>query len=172
MQSGAISDRNFIRDLKPLPELDLEKHIREMKPVSERDLEKCVSILRPMTNLDLERSAIRIPHFIGVFMLDQLPRYPRRFETAIVNLDSSKGRGTHWVAYAKKNDTVYYFDSFGNLKPPKQLLRYFESIRSIEESIKKDIKYNYDSVQNFNTVICGHLCLQFLEKISEKLFPR
>lgn len=161
---------NFVRDLKPLPDLDLEKFVRERKPISDRDLQKCASILRPMSNFDLEKSALGIPHFRGVYMRDRLPRYPHRFETAIVNLDSSRGRGTHWVAYAKKNDTVYYFDSFGNLRPPKELLRYFETIRSIDEPIKKNIKYNYDSVQNFDTVICGHLCLQFLEKIGEKLF--
>lgn len=166
------SKLNFIRDLKPLPDLNLEKCIREMKPVSKSDLEKCVRLLKPMSNFDLEKDVrkMKIPYFRGVFTLDRVPNYPKRFETAIVNLDSFKGPGTHWVAYAKKNDSVFYFDSFGNLKPPKQLLSYFESSGSNRKPIKRDIKYNYDSVQSFNTVVCGHLCLQFLKKISEKLF--
>lgn len=99
-------------------------------------------------------------------MLDRLPRKPRRRETAIVNLDRSTGPGTHWVSYAINDDTVIYFDSFGNLKPPRELLDYF----SRGAVSHRRILYNYDSVQKYNSVVCGHLCLDFLYKVSHVLY--
>lgn len=89
-------------------------------------------------------------------MRDTLPSAPKENESAIVNLDSSFGNGTHWVCYKKVKDIVYYFDSFGNLKPPRELLQYFGNC---------DIYYNYERKQNFNSVVCGHLCLQFLDNV-------
>lgn len=86
-------------------------------------------------------------------MRDTLPAHPRLYETAVVNLDSSLGAGTHWVCYRKLNRTVQYFDSFGNLKPPTELMRYFDNC---------EVYYNYRRVQNFDSVVCGHLCLKFL----------
>lgn len=66
------------------------------------------------------------------------------------------GRGTHWVAYKKNYNNVTYFDSFGDLRPPQEVIKYFDGCK---------IKYNYVREQNFNTIICGHLCLKFLCKI-------
>lgn len=87
-------------------------------------------------------------------MRDDLPESgPKLNESAIVNLDSYSGKGTHWVAYRKSGNNVIYFDSFGNLQPPKELLKYLD--------VEK-IKYNYKKYQDFNTYNCGHLCLKFL----------
>lgn len=57
-------------------------------------------------------------------MRDALPRRARTNESGIVNLDDDAGPGTHWVAYAKKGDRAIYFDSFGNLRPPREIERY------------------------------------------------
>lgn len=90
-------------------------------------------------------------------MRDSLPpSSPRRYESAIINLDTLTGPGTHWVAYKKTNDSVLYFDSFGSLKPPIELVRYFGA--------KCKIQYNPDAFQTYNTINCGHLCLEFLYK--------
>jgi len=48
-----------------------------------------------------------------------------RNESGIVNLDDAMEPGTHWVAYAKKNNRVVYFNNFDNLRSPKKLMRYF-----------------------------------------------
>lgn len=87
-------------------------------------------------------------------MKDKLPKKIWRNETGIVNLDDSTGPGTHWVSYKKLGNTVYYFDSFGNLPPVKELQFYFHPATCV--------MYNYQQYQNFNTEICGHLCLEFL----------
>lgn len=98
---------------------------------------------------------MKIPHFRGVYMRNALPEDgPRKYESAIVNLDDKDGPGTHWVAYAKKNKKVMYFDSFGDLQPPSDLIKYL-GVGSI-------VNYNYQKYQDYDTVVCGHLCLKFL----------
>lgn len=86
-------------------------------------------------------------------MRDMLPSNPKTYESVIVNLDSRSGGGTHWVCFRKLDNRVYYYDSFGSLKPPPELLRYFGNCT---------IYYNYKREQNYDSVICGHLCLRFL----------
>lgn len=77
---------------------------------------------------------------------------PDKTECAIINLDSKKGSGTHWVCYRKTNKQVDYFDSYGNLKPPLELVRYLGNC---------NIYFNHDRYQ-FLSYNCGHLCLMFL----------
>lgn len=91
-------------------------------------------------------------------MRNSLPKMPRRIECAVVNLDSEKGLGTHWVAYFKNDRIIKYFDSFGNLKPPIELMKYFKH----KPSGNTKFIYNYDRYQNYNDINCGHLCLEFL----------
>ena len=85
-------------------------------------------------------------------MRDNLPKTPRKYESGIVNLDTLSGPGTHWVAYYKKALHTEYFDSFGNLQPPREILKY----------LGDNIKYNYNKYQNYDSTNCGHLCLHFL----------
>ena len=85
-------------------------------------------------------------------MLDALPTKPLEYECGIVNLDKSSGPGTHWVAYKKNKDCIQYFDSFGNLQPPKEIVKY----------LGKNLMYNFTRYQQFGTVNCGHLALKFL----------
>ncbi len=113
---------------------------------------------KELTNEELITYAncLKIPFFRGVFMKDALPVKIWKNETGIVNLDNSEGLGTHWVCYKKLGKTIYYFDSFGNLPPPKELQYYFRAA--------EDVFYNYTREQPDDTSICGHLCLDFLAK--------
>lgn len=86
-------------------------------------------------------------------MRDKLPHKPWKLECGVLNLDRSDNPGTHWVAYIKQNDYSEYYDSFGNLKPPLELIKYLKDL---------PIHYNYIPQQSFGTVNCGHLCLKFL----------
>lgn len=81
---------------------------------------------RPLYDYELLNYArtLKLKHFRGIFMNDTLPRIPWVKESAIINLDSSNGSGTHWVAYVEDGNSVEYFDSFGNLKPSKELVSY------------------------------------------------
>lgn len=87
-------------------------------------------------------------------MRDSLPKSgPWKNETAFVNLDSVKSTGSHWVCFKKRNKDVIYFDSFGNLSPPSELMKYL-GVGSVQ--------YNHERFQTFSTYNCGHLCIQFL----------
>lgn len=90
-------------------------------------------------------------------MRDKLPKRIKRYECGIVNQDTNLGIGTHWTAYVKNDDNITYFDSYGSLRPPKELIKYFFSDGGFNK-----IKYNYDVVQKHNSYHCGHLCLAFL----------
>lgn len=109
------------------------------------------------TNVQLEQLAkrMRIPFFRGVFMRNNLPiSGVRENESGIVNLDDVDGPGTHWVAYIKRGNQAIYFDSFGNLRPPKELVLYLNVVK---------IEYNHTPYQNYNQNNCGQLCLRFLQ---------
>uniref|UniRef100_A0ABD2WP92 Uncharacterized protein n=1 Tax=Trichogramma kaykai TaxID=54128 RepID=A0ABD2WP92_9HYME len=111
---------------------------------------------RALTNYDLVKYAmlLKIPHFRGVFMRDELPSSGAHYrESAIVNLDDSIGPGTHWIAYRKCGKRVIYFDSFGDLQSPRDLVNYLKV---------PEVLYNHERYQNFDTYWCGHLCLKFL----------
>jgi hypothetical protein len=88
-------------------------------------------------------------------MKDDLPKKVNKYETGIVNLDNTAGKGTHWVAYRKENSLVTYFDSYGDLRPPEELIKYFFSDGGV------NIQYNYNPYQR-NSYICGQLALNYL----------
>lgn len=109
---------------------------------------------KPLSEIDILNFTRDLSSFRGVFMRNNLPKKCSHHECAVINLDDAQGPGTHWVAFYKKGQIVYYFDSFGNLQPPLELMKYLGS--------NSKILYNYKKYQNYNTVICGHLCLRFL----------
>lgn len=94
-------------------------------------------------------------------MRDYLPQTkPWKNECMVLNLDSIKNSGTHWTCYVKCDKSVCYFDSFGKLAPPLELVDYLGS--------DCNIFYNSEQFQEFDTIICGHLCLKFLYEFYSK----
>lgn len=87
-------------------------------------------------------------------MLDALPKKVFKNESAVINLDKTSGDGTHWVCFRKNGNKIAYFDSYGNLPPPLELVKYWGN-KNV------DIFYNYHRKQRL-LYNCGHLCLKFL----------
>ena len=98
---------------------------------------------RPLTDSDINNICCTLPHFRGVFMRNSLPKKPHKRECGVINLDDESGPGTHWVAYNKRDKNVIYFDSFGNLQPPLEVIKY----------LGEKVQYNHDRYQNYNTII-------------------
>ena len=104
---------------------------------------------------------LKIKHFRGVFMRDDLPKKKRTKECGIVNLADSLSDGTHWVCYfnnlpsAAAQEQNYYFDSYG-LPPPLEIVEY----------LGDNLEYNIYQIQKSGQ-ICGHLCLYFLNRITK-----
>lgn len=115
--------------------------------------------IEPLSNYELLNLArkLKIPHFHGVFMRDTLPKKKRaaKRECWILNHGSSHTDGTHWTALAKNCNAAFYFDSFGKLPPPLEVIKYLS---------KTDVHlyYNAKKYQSYGSSICGHLCLRFL----------
>ena len=65
--------------------------------------------VKPLTNIELLELAeiLGIKDFRGVFMRDTLPSKSKEREVGILNLDSSSGKGTHWVGYSKNEEKIY-----------------------------------------------------------------
>ncbi|KYQ56125.1 hypothetical protein ALC60_04948 [Trachymyrmex zeteki] len=93
----------------------------------------------------------------------QLDELARRNESDIVNLDDATVPGTHWVMYAKRNNRVVYIESFGKLRPSKELVRYFgNGVTTIE--------YDRMSYQTYNQSFCGQMCMRFLRTADVREF--
>ena len=90
-------------------------------------------------------------------MRDTLPQRSFHQECAIVNLNTSKEPGSHWICYFKndKKNTRIYFDSFGQITPI-EIQKYLKTRKEFE-SRKAVIQRNTDIVQRVNTHVCGHL---------------
>ena len=67
-----------------------------------------------------------IPNFRGVKMRDELPSKPWKIKCGILNLNTSRQKGSHWVAWYKNGKERYYFDSFAE-PPPIEMIYYLKS---------------------------------------------
>ena len=132
-------------------------------------------VLHPLTNFDIIKivkgenilpglyppKKFKIKYFSGVFMKDELPLKTKKVECGIINLQNLNEAGSHWTAYYKSS-YKYYFDSYGNTHPPKELVKYLG---------KDNLFYNEERIQNYDDPpICGHLCILILKAFSEH-FP-
>lgn len=109
------------------------------------------------SNFQLLKLCRNIKNFRGIFMRNSLPRRPFFKECAILNLDDKEGDGTHWVAFKKRGNEVSYFNSFGALPPPRELVKYLgKNVR---------ISYNKRRYQSFRSNKCGLLCVKFLKNL-------
>ena len=120
---------------------------------------------RALSNFDIINIVQSTPcistYFRGVFSRDEISsqlKQAKTIECSIINLDVKDGVGTHWTTYFKFKNHIYYYDSFGNLPAPKELICYFNKKNY-------EIFYNREQDQPFNSLICGHLCLCFLYNI-------
>jgi len=112
---------------------------------------------KPLSKFEIEDAVkkIGLKNFRGAVLRDTLPKKPKRNEFTIMNLDDTSGSGTHWVAWLKRGDKKWYFDSFG-LPPPTELSDYLG-----------DVFYATEQIQSRQDVICGHLCLFVLKEMQK-----
>lgn len=118
-----------------------------------------------LTDVELKKyaQALNLLNFRGVYMRNNLPKKIRKRESGIINLDNRTGPGTHWTAYNKNNITVDYFDSYGDLRPPIEVMKYFMS-----DGGNNIVRYNYQRYQKEDQTNCGQLALYFLYSLNTK----
>lgn len=102
---------------------------------------------------------LTLQHFRGVFMSEELQKKKKTKvkECGVVNVDKSENIGRHSICYRKDKDVQYVFDSYGDV-PTKPLIQYL---------VIENLIYNDNCIQDFNSVICGHLCVKVLKLLNE-----
>jgi hypothetical protein len=93
--------------------------------------------------------------FKGVFPSDKIPKLNDLSPFCILNLDTSKEPGSHWVALAKYKNGAVLYDSFGR--------RNQEIIPNLKFSGNgRIIDTDRDAEQKILETNCGARCLSFL----------
>ena len=94
--------------------------------------------------------------FKGTFPRDMLPKTLSRPGCVIINTDTAKEPGTHWVCvYLDKEGTAHYFDSFG-------LCPEFKEIREFLNRISTKWESNTICFQSIYSATCGMYCVYYL----------
>ncbi len=100
--------------------------------------------------------------YLGTFSSNQFPRYIKENQCFVLNTDSSRQSGSHWVAFYKLNKKIYYYDSF--MRQPSKLSKFWVN--------KKLINANRtDRDQSFKENDCGSRSLAWIivfRKFGEK----
>ena len=122
---------------------------------------------RVLNDIDLRyySTELGLKDFRGFFMRNTLPSKPRRNECGILNLETDRENGSHWVAWHKRAKNRFYFDSFGQ-DIPSELEIYLKSTREYTQN-NAVILCNSVIVQHLDTSECGRLCLFVLKCLSE-----
>ena len=103
----------------------------------------------------LKSDSMVAPILYGVFPIDHLPNIVSKPAALVINLDSSKKPGSHWVCiYFNRKGGCDYFDSYGK-SPNKKLEKYMLKYATKINTNKKPVQLPFTST-------CGQLCIFFL----------
>lgn len=119
-----------------------------------------------LTNFDLMRyftnkkTGLPYKKFGGIYSKDELADITPENKFYIVNMDDSKGPGSHWVlVYNCRPKQIMYFDSYG-VPPPEEVLRFMRRARTSgtksDRSPRKKLFYNTLQIQTFDDDHCGY----------------
>ena len=108
------------------------------------------------SNFQLKDFAFDLNLNIKVLMRDELNKIKStKKNNIIMNLQTSKDNGSHWVAIHKSHINNYYFDPYGIL-PTKEVYNYLD----------EPFHYNKIQIQQEGMECCGQLSLYVLYKLN------
>ena len=106
-----------------------------------------------LTNFEIQKYYKNEPRLNGIFSRNNLPKKIKD-GTYIINLDEYADVGTHWIALFCKKNEIVYFDSFGVEYIPEEITEFIRN---------KNIKANIFWVQKNNSIMCGYVCIGFID---------
>ena len=91
--------------------------------------------------------------YIGSFPADMVPPYLPLNSFCIVNIETSKDPGSHWIILANKDNVVYFGDSLGKSLSDYPYIRLWQNTSTIS------LVFDGDVLQTGN--YCGLYCIYF-----------
>ncbi|KAG8291411.1 hypothetical protein J6590_060936 [Homalodisca vitripennis] len=118
VDSSVPGGKRFISPLirRKLAPLLREKFIPWLKSLVDEELDTIIE--KDPTGRGLKR---RIGRKLDA-LLSLLPDKPTNIERGIVNLGDLSSGGTHWTCYVKRGEKKFYFDSYGDVNPPIEVV--------------------------------------------------
>ena len=109
----------------------------------------------PLTNFEIQEYYQNEPRFNGVFSRDNLFNNNNNIKNGayVINLNEYHDIGTHWVLLYVNNKIVTYFDSFGVVHIPKEIMKFI---------VRKKIIINIYRIQAYDSIMCGYFCNGFI----------
>ena len=97
------------------------------------------------------------PLFLGVFSKDRLPSVIPKYPSGlIVNSDTSRGAGEHWMAvFYNKDRSCEFFDPYG-LHP-----KFYGLLEHLKNTAKR-VTWNRVAYQPYYSQACGYYCLIYM----------
>ena len=102
------------------------------------------------TNIEIDEIGKNlIKNYRGTFMRNELTKMqPWESETTIVNLETSKDMGSHWLLIWKDGNNKIAYSSFGDTMP-----------NEVKDYLGKNIYTSNIQIQDFNEDTCGMYCV-------------
>lgn len=101
-----------------------------------------------------------MPNFKGVFMEDQVLKFPKwKNADMVINYEETDKPGSHWIALALRDGKSFYFDSYA-MPILGEVIKYLKSFIPMKNQYRNHIK-----CQRFSEVTCGNKCLEFLYRM-------
>ena len=107
----------------------------------------------PLTNFEIQKYYKNEPRFNVFFSRNNLPKKIKD-GAYVINLDEYADVGTHWIALFCNRSEIVYFNSFGVEHVPEEIKKFIGH---------KNIKANIFRVQANNSIMCGYLCIGFID---------
>ena len=122
--------------------------------------------VEPLTNADLDRvlkiTSVTKRMYIGSFPSCFKPRTEKKMYSFISNTDDHYSGGQHWCAWVVRDETLYFFDSFGREPGDPTLPKSFGEFADCFSSVQ----YSNTRIQDWTSPTCGYFCIHFIYVLS------
>ena len=108
------------------------------------------------------------PSFLGVYACDEEPSIKNKNNFKLIfNTGTHDSNGEHFVAVARQNKKLYYFDPLGQNVNNVFILNFLKKTLT-----EKKYFFNSVQIQDDQSISCGFFCIAYLISIKKKISMR
>ena len=108
----------------------------------------------PLTTFQIQKYYENEPKFNDVYLRNNLSKIMDG--AYIIILDECESIRTHSISLFVNDNNITYIDSFGVEHIPKEIRKFISN---------KDVVTNIYRVQTYDSIMCGYLCIRFIDFI-------